>query len=268
MTNCTQLVSEAQAKRLIRQKLGRPYCPRCLRKHYITTLLDGRYCCARCRYKFSLKVLVGFKHTKLSYLKLLKLIDCFAATTTLKTAGSILSVSYPTMRFNYDKLRQLLPKTVWKVGGDIIVDECFVGKKKTGNQRMVAGAVNRAFTQVLLQPIPDREQHTLEQFLLDHVEIPSMVSTDAHPSYYEITWYGYGHEIDNHDQGQLKRTVPIERVWALFKTLIRRAYHHIWKESIEKYLVEFVARFNHRETVSNPLNLLAYLLLPCSKSLT
>ena len=79
---------------------------------------------------------------------------------------------------------------------------------------------------------------------------------------------GYGHQRENHSKFQLKKSVPIERVWALFKTLIKRTYHHIWKEKLPEYLVEFRARFNHRQIVNIPANLLSYLLGTCSKSFT
>ena len=255
----TSPATEAQALRLVRRQLGRIRCPRCQKKRYVRSRAK-RYYCKHCRYAFSLKALLGFKGSKLSYCQILALIVCFSKRRTLKVAMDAVNVSYPTVRLAYHRIRQIIPKTQGKIAGDIIVDEAYVGKQKTENQVMVAGAVNRAFTAVRLKPIPDDQQHTLEQFLVDHVTVPSMVATDGHPSYYDIHWYGYGHQIDVHERGQLKKTVPIERVWSLLKEMIRRVYHHIWKESIAEYLVEFMARFNHREIVSNPLSLLTYIL--------
>ncbi len=259
----TPLVSEAQALRLVRRQLGRIVCPRCHKKRYIRRQYQ-RYCCRQCRYAFSLKALLGFPNSKLSYCQILVLIGCFSRRYTLKSAMDAARVSYPTVRLAYARIRAILPKTHGKVAGDIIVDEAYVGKQKTDNQVLVAGAVNRAFTRVRLQPVPDREQHTLEQFLVDHVAVPSHVTTDGNPSYFEIRWYGYGHAIENHEAGHLKMTVPIERVWSLLKEMIRRIYHHIWKERIHDYLVEFEARFNHRAIVTKPLSLLTYILNPVS----
>ena len=268
MNNFNQINNDLQAKKIIKKQLGRIYCPRCERKHYIKLLKDKRYYCSKCRYKFSLQVLLGFKHSKLSYLQVLRLIDCFTKNTPLKLACDLSLISYPSLRSNYTRLRLLLPKTKDKLVGDIIVDEAFVGKRKNNNQAIVMGAVNREFNKIHLEIVPDREQDSLEAFLLKYVDINSFITTDAWSSYYDITYYGYGHRIENHSRFQLKYSCPIERVWALFKTFLKRTYHHIWKEKLFEYLVEFQAKFNHREIVRNPLNLLTYLLKPCSKCLT
>lgn len=257
-----QITTEKQALQLIRKYLGRLYCPLCQRKHYVRKLNDGRYWRVKCRYKCSLKIILGLKHSNLSYLQIARIIACFSQCKPLRTVMDIAQVTYPTARYAYSRIRRLLPKSRGKLAGDIIVDECFVGKMKTDNQVIVAGAVNRQFKQVKLQVIPDQEQDALELFLTNHVAVPSLITSDGWSSYYDIEWYGYGHQIDNHSKGQLKLSVPIERAWSLFKTLIRRTYHHIWKETIEEYLVEFQARFNHREIINNPFNLLAYLLTP------
>jgi len=129
------------------------------------------------------------------------------------------------------KLRAKLTCLKAKLTGDVIVDKCFMDKPKTNHQVIIAGAVDRAFTQAKLKLVPDGEQATLEQFLLDRVSIPSLISSDAHPSYFDIEWYGYDRRIDNHAQGQLKKTCPVERLWALCKTFLRRTYHYVWKET-------------------------------------
>lgn len=268
MINCSKINSERQAEKLLKKQLGKIYCPRCLKKHYIRKLPEGRYYCQKCRYKFSLKVLLGLKNSNLTLRQIIDLTYCFSQSFSLKVVCQTTEISLVSARFNYHRLRQLLPKTKGKLAGDIIADEAYVGRQKHDNQAIIAGVVDRSFKQIRLRIVPDREQPTLEQFILDYVETDSILTTDAWTSYYDIEWYGYSHRIENHQLNQLKLSVPIERVWALFKTLLRRTYHHIWKESLPEYVVEFEARFNHREIVSNPLNLLAYLLSPCSKSLT
>jgi hypothetical protein len=70
---------------------------------------------------------------------------------------------------------------------------------------------------------------------IDH--ICSLITTDSHKAYSNIEWMGYGQSQENHSKFQLKLSVPIERVWTLFKTLIGRTYHHIWEEKLPKYLL-------------------------------
>lgn len=268
MNNYIQITSEIQAKQEIRKQLGRLRCPLCQRQHYVRKLPEGRYFCSSCRHKFSLKALLGFKSCRLTYIQLLRIVHCFATRKTLQSTQDIACISYPTARLAFSRLRTLLPDKQGQLAGDIITDVMYVGRQKTDNQVLVTGAVDRAFTEIRLRIIPDQEQHTLEQFLCDYVNIGSMITTDHHLSYNDIEWYGYGHQSENHEKFQLKLSVPIERVWALFKTLIRRTYHHIWKEKLPEYLGEFKARFNHHEIFQSDQCLLTYLLQPCSKSFT
>lgn len=269
MNNFTQVATEKQAVKILRKNAGRIACPKCKKKHYIRSLPDGRYHCQKCRYKFSLKVLLGFKNSKLNYLQIIKLIHYFSRAESLGTTIDHLGISYQSARRNYSLLRRLLPNETGKLAGDVITDVMYVGRQKTNNQSLVSGAVNRDFTYINLDIIHDQEQHTLEKFIYDNVDHKcSLITTDSHPSYGDIDWMGYGHRRENHSKFELKLSVPIERVWALFKTMIRRTYHHIWKEKLPEYLVEFRARFNHRQIVNNPLSLLIYLINPCSNSLT
>lgn len=269
MNNFIQVQTELQAVKIIRKHLGRIYCPKCNKKHYIRKLPDGRYHCKKCRYKFSLKALLGFKCSKLNYNTILKIIHCFSNRYSLKTVTDLTRISYPTARLYYSKLRHLLPNDKGKLAGDVITDVMYVGKQKTDNQALVSGVVNRDFNYVNLEIVPNQDQGTLEKFIYDNVDSAcSILTTDSHPSYNQIEWMGYGHQKENHSKFELKLSVPIERVWALFKTLIKRTYHHIWKEKLPEYLVEFRARFNHRNIVNNPANLLTYLLMPCSRCFT
>jgi len=269
MTNFIQVRTEIQAVKIIRKHLGKIYCPECRKKHYIRKLPEGRYYCRKCRHKFNLKTLLGFKYTKLNYIQILRIIHCFSRKFTLEMAMDTANISYPTARKAYDNLRKLLPNGRDKLAGDIITDVMYVGKQKTDNQSLVAGAVNREFNYINLEIVLDQGQGTLEKFIYDNIDSKcSLITTDSHLAYADIEWMGYGHQQENHSKFQLKLSVPIERVWALFKTLIRRTYHHIWKEKLIDYLVEFRARFNHREIVNNSANLLAYLLEPCSRSFT
>jgi transposase-like protein len=269
MTNFIQITTEIQAVKMARKHLGRLYCPKCGKKHYVRKLPEGRYYCQKCRHKFSLKALLGLKCSKLSYAQILKIVHCFCRAFPLKVAGDTAGVSYQTARKTYDTLRKLLPKDRYKLAGDVITDVAYVGKRKNNNQEMVSGAVNRGFDYVNLQIVPNQDQGTLEKFICDNIDNScSIITTDSHPSYSDLEWYGYGHNQENHSKFELKLSVPIERVWALLKGLIRRTYHHIWKEQLFKYLEEFRARFNHRDLFNNPANLLTYLLQPCSKSFT
>jgi hypothetical protein len=128
-----------------------------------------------------------------------------------------------------------------------------VGKRKNDNQSIVIGGVSDDFNDLRLQIIPDRGQDSIEGFLDQNYEPTSLIVSDGLPSYFDIGWMGYGHDYEVHEKGQLEKSVPIERVWGLFKTFYRRSYHHINKETLQEYLVEFQFKFIHRKKRNNPL---------------
>ena len=258
MENLTQVINEVQARRLLRSCVVNLSCPRCSRVRYVRKVSDGRWHCTKCRYKFSLKILLGFKYSKLSYLQMVRLIFCFSKKYPLLHALGVTGLSVVSLRRNYMDIRKRLPQLKEKLFGDIVVDECFLEKRKTGNQVIIGGGVDRNGEYIRLQPLRNREMESLERMILENVEPGSLITTDAHASYFELEWDGYGHQVDNHSKGELSRSVPIERIWSQFKNLIRRTYHHIRREHLRDYLLEFQSRYNYRNIVSNPLKLLQY----------
>lgn len=251
-------ITEVQARKKLRSHFGKHLiCPKCKRKKYIKRLRgnDKRYFCKKCRYKFSLKSLLSFKHSNLGYRQIYHLVNCFGNNKSLKEVSDWTGASEATARLNYSRIRHRLALTLKKdrLWGHFVCDECFVGKRKTGNQALVMGAVDRTFTQLRLEIIPDLEQDSIEKFLDNHIEPSSLITSDGLPSYFSIGDLGYGHDFEIHEKGRFEKTVPIERIWGLFKTFLTRSYHHIRKEKLSEYLVEFQFKFIHRKNRRNPL---------------
>ena len=252
--------SPKKAKSFFRKSLGKHIvCPKCGFKKFVRKLKrkDRRYFCSHCRYKFSLKLTVGFKHSNLDYDQLYSLVWCFSQNKTVKDVIVWSNVSCMSARDNYSRLRGRLSFKLDKnlIWGHFICDECFVGKQKTENQAIVAGAVSHDFQDLRLSIIPDRDQDSIEGFLHQNIKPSSLITSDGLLSYSDIEWMGYGHDFEIHEKGEIKKTTPIERVWGLFKTFIMRTYHHIWKEKLQEYLVEFQVKFIHRKNIKNPLYL-------------
>ena len=260
-------LTETEARKKLRGNLGKHIeCPKCHKKKYVRKMKgkDKRYHCSKCRHKFSLKSLTGFKHSNLDFKQIYYLLHCFGNNKTHKDVIDWLGVSYPTSRLNYSKIRKGLEASLdkGKISGIFACDECFVGKKKTGNQALVMGAVDVLFADVRLEVIPDRDQDSVEGFIFSNIETDSKIISDGWSSYQGIEYMGYAHDTEIHEKGQFKKTVPIERVWGLFKTFLRRNYHHIHKETLPEYLVEFQFKFIHREYRNNPLYIAKILTNP------
>lgn len=207
---------------------------------------------------------MDLKNSNLEYKQIFLVIKCFSSNKTHRDVLDWTGLSYTSSRFNYSRIRGLLTSSLpmGKVSGHFVVDESFVGRARHDNQSIVIGAVDNNFEELRLEIIPDRSQDSIEGFLNRHIGTDSLLSTDAYSAYYGVEYLGYAHNIDNHDKGELKNTVPIERVWGLFKTFYKRNYHHINKEKLPEYLVEFQFKFLHRKERDNPLYIAKVLANP------
>lgn len=246
----SEKVIQAQVRALV---LGdHPRCPRCGRSHTVARSED-RYRCRTCRRPFSLSSVSWLAGTKLSWRKVWILTWCFCHRYQPRQTATLAAVSLPTVRRWYRLFRQHLPERERTLRLLVCADEAYIGKRKTGNQRIVAGAVEPHSKELRLRIIPDTEQDSIELFLWRHVHPLTLVRTDAHPSYTQIEWMGYGHETDNHEHGQLTKTVPIERVWSFSKWHLRRMYHHVWARNLPFLLREIEWRFSAPATFDSPL---------------
>ena len=252
-------LSEAKIAAEIRSVLFKNHitCPRCKRRY--RSKVSGRYFCGKCRLKFSLKSILVFKGSKLSFSKLWQILECFLHKLSISQAAGVCGLSEVTIRRWYRKLSNLIPEDVVLLSGLVEVDEAFIGKKKYMNQQIVIGGIARGSGKIALACIPDRESGSTDRFLLNHVRPDSMVYTDAHGSYEHITeFFGYGHEICNHRIGHFGPTNRIENVWMRLRRFIRKTITRAWREHLPRIIKEFQARVNHPEAFSSPLSFLTF----------
>jgi hypothetical protein len=262
--------SEAKAKGFIRRhifKHGRAPCRTCQKERRFKRLGDGRYWCRWCRHKWSLKQLSGVGGSKLSFKQIAVLLYCFLNNHTLQAAMDMASVSYPTVRRYYDLMRNkaatfVAVRSTEMLSGDIAIDACYVGKRRNNNQAIVLGAVQKDYQHLALRIVPQEEQGYVEKFLEDTTAKGSHILHDGHMAYNDLNWCGYTHEAEIHALNQFVLTSAIERVWALFKTFLRRRYHHVTKEKLPGYLTEFQFKFLYKQTHKNPLQFATFLLTP------
>ncbi len=255
--------SEKIIKARIRQLTfgSRPRCPRCQRVSTVRRS-ENRYRCSSCRRPFSLTSASWLTGMKLSWPTLWRLLWCFCHKYQPQQAAWQARVSLKTARDWYGRFRRNLPQRTGKLDFLTCADEAYFGKRKSGNQRIVAGVIELPGKEVRLRVVPNVSQDILEGFLVKHVERDSMIYTDSHKSYQSIEWLGFAHDTDNHEQNQLKKTVPIERVWSFAKWHMRRMYHHVWAKNLPEFLCEIEWRFSQSEIFKNPLTFLTETLMP------
>ena len=232
---------------------NRVKCLCCKSRKVIWYKKEKRWFCRRCRKKFSLKSVSWLKNMKLNYQTLWLLIDCWQRKMNVQQAMNIVCLSEKTVRCWYDKFRSNLPKINLYLKGDVEVDEMYFNRR-TG----VMGALERKQGKPVLWVPPERPDKNQTRIFLDSVIHPDThIYTDKSPFYFDVLKWGFReHSSENHSKFEFGKTSRIEGTWGVFRTFIRRMYHHIWTKNASKYVTEFNVRFCHKEIFENPLNYL------------
>jgi hypothetical protein len=131
------------------------------------------------------------------------------------------------------------------------VDESFFGKERHGHQTIVIGAKQRS-GRAKLEIIAERDEGTLETWLLKEVSTVSKVFTDLWGGYRNLEWYGYAHEPHNHSKKDFSGTTEAENLWSVAKRQIQKQYGRFHRPYLEGLLREWEARHNFPELFTRP----------------
>lgn len=265
-------------------------CPECWAKepYYIKT--QKRWKCRNCRIQFSVKRGSIFEDSPISLSKWLPalwlLVSCKNGISSHELAKS-LGVTQKTAWFMNQRLRLALKakdlgtKFGSNDGGEVEVDESFVGgklrnmhrsranklnkvKQGTGsetrvhyeNKTAVLGMLDRNSRQVRAKVVPNVKRETLQTEILSNVKFGSKVYTDQAVAY-DALRRRYIHETVNHAEtyvsGQV-HTNGLENFWSLMKRNLSGTYVAVEPYHLDRYLDEQMFRFNNRATKDNPLN--------------
>ena len=156
-----------------------------------------------------------------------------------------------------------------KLGGEVEVDETFIGGKarnmhkakrdqvgrgRTGwaGKAAVMGLLQRHETRgqskVRTMVVPSTRRHHLQTRIDQHVEDGATVYTDALPSYDHLRLY-YEHQVIDHAECYVKgqvHTNGLENFWSLLKRAIKGTYVSVEPFHLFRYLDEQAFRFNER----------------------
>jgi len=182
-----------------------------------------------------------------------------------------LGITQKTAWFMLHRIRLAMQaKDGGKLGGEIEVDESFIGGKARnmhkGKRDQIfrgrTGAVGKAAVMGLLQRhpgkgksrvrlevIPSTRRHQLHSRVEKHVEDGAKVYTDALSSYDHLGLY-YQHQVIDHAEAYVRgevHTNGLENFWSLLKRGIRGTYVSVEPFHLFRYLDEQAFRFNERE---------------------
>ena len=262
--------SERQCRQYFEQTRFRngDYCPHCRHKE-IQRFKDGkRYRCALCRKDFTIKTGTLFGESKVPLTKWFLAI--YLLTSSKKGISSIeladkLGVSQKTAWFIDHRIREALRQGKNLLTGTIEADETYVGGKEknkhfskrtkntqgrsTRTKTAVMGILQRK-GEIRADVIPSVRTHIIEEQILKNVRQGSRVYTDDLLSYAKLGRF-FEHEVVRHGRKEYVRgdvhSNRIESFWALFKRGYHGTYHSMSKKHLQRYVNEFVYRFNRRE---------------------
>jgi hypothetical protein len=128
-----------------------------------------------------------------------------------------------------------------------------------GNKATVMGMVERG-GKLNAYHVADRTASILQAEIFEAVSLTAKLYSDEHVGYKSLKRV-YDHQVVKHNAHQYVNgrvhTNTIEGFWSLLKRGIFGIYHFTSKKHLQKYVDEFVFRYNSRElTTEQRMNLL------------
>ena len=198
------------------------------------------------------------RKSRLSWYKQERLIEHFVASSTARTAASLVGVNKTTASYYFQRLREIiaLQQPSFELSGEVEVDESyFAGVRKekrgrgAGGKVAVFGLLKRG-GKVYSCIIQNAKTSTLMPIIEEKVKPDSIVYTDTFRAYNALDVSDFYHERINHSKlfARGKNHINgIENFWNQAKRHMRK-FNGVPKANFELFLKECEWRFNH----SNP----------------
>lgn len=242
-------------------------CPKCGGSEYYMIYKHKRFQCKQCRHQTSVTAGTVF-HRSHQPLRVL-----FMAVYLIATSKKGLSAmelrrklginGYKTAWLLMQKIRTAMASSgKFLLTRMVEVDETYIGGHREGprgrgakDKTLVAIAVETngsTMGRAYLKTINSLTMTELEQFVKDHVAITTKVSTDGHKSYGSLN-NDYVHiPVKNSKACSKSDVLPkVHIVVANLKMWLRGTYNCLPAKHLQRYLDEFVFRFNRRWNLEN-----------------
>lgn len=230
-------------------------------------------CSRSCRKQFSVKVGTIFEDSPLSLEKWLAAVwlvaNCKNGVSSYEISRDM-KVTQKSTWFMLHRIREAMqnPQTGGKLGGEVEVDETFIGGKarfmhkdrkiaRRGGRGKAPGPHGKAIVAAVLQRggkvraqvVEKRRKQQLQALVRDNVETGSAVYSDALKSYDGLE-ADYAHQVIDHAEAYVRGNVHTngaENFWSLLKRGLNGTYVSVEPYHLFRYVDEQVFRFNERE---------------------
>ena len=238
---------------------------------------NGKYKCKNTGRYFDVKTGTAFANTKLPmkawFYAMMLFLSHKRGVSSCQLARD-LGITQKTAWKMLHKIRQYMEmENSHTLSGEVEIDEAFVGGKNKNRHKdkkvekcqgrsykdkvPVFGAIERG-GKIFVRVVPNTQAKTLVPIVKKNVEVGSSVYTDGwsykglEKKYTQMSVdhgkHFYGMLLVTEDGEVIEVTTNrIENAWSVFKRTMKGTYIHVSKKYLQRYVDEFVFRFNTRK---------------------
>jgi transposase-like protein len=248
-----------------------PVCPRCASDKIGFLKTRRIFKCKACAKQFSAKVGTIFEDSPISLTKWLpamwQIVNCKNGISSYELARA-LGVTQKTGWFMLSRIRLAMQddRTGGKMGGEVEVDETFIGGKARNmhhdrrertlaqshkGKTIVMGLLERnpnGRSKVRTRVVRNTTRQSLVPVLKENVELGSNLYTDNWGGYASLN-HLFVHQFIDHAQTYVQENVHtngIENFWSLLKRSLAGTYVSVEPFHLFRYVDEQAFRFNNR----------------------
>lgn len=231
----------------------------------------GVHKCKTCRKQFTVTVGTIFEDSRIPLNKWLYAVYMMCSSKKGVSAHQLhrtLGITYKSAWFMVHRIRFAMSQSplVEKMSGEVEVDETYVGgkprkgnngenkkpsKRGRGTDKTPVVVVVERDGQSRAKKMKQLSAKNLREYIQENVTEEATVNTDGYSGYNNLDKHFPNHEVVDHNSGEFARgrayTNTAESWFSLLKRGVYGTFHHVSEKHLDRYVDEFVFRWNNRK---------------------